>query len=144
MGLGTDREKAARLEKPRVNQKLVEALNAAELELTRALEERDNLKRQVNRDIDGALFSCPCCGHQVPIREMSWLYHNFYVRPHGCTGGDYWQRNKSRTADYIECRCGERFYLPWFTDEMQKLLLALMPHFKERRDERIENKVFSR
>jgi Zn ribbon nucleic-acid-binding protein len=35
-------------------------------------------------------------GHPYEIRELEYLQTHWYVSPHGCTGGDYWNKGEGQ------------------------------------------------
>lgn len=36
------------------------------------------------------------CGKAFEVRELEYIQTQFYVPPHGCTGGDYWKDGEGR------------------------------------------------
>jgi len=58
----------------------------------------------------GALIQCTqnhssrgrSCGMWSPISEITYIQTQWYVEPHGCTGGDYW---KDGEGQFVCPRC---------------------------------------
>lgn len=65
-------------------------------------------KKQVIRRF---LIRCREC--RVASRLSSWgfVQKMYYVRPSGCTEGDYWVPRDTETCDIVCPKCGERNYI---------------------------------
>lgn len=56
------------------------------------------------------LLTCHCCQTSQAVKETTILFSYYYVEPHGCTGGDYY--NKDKNARYICNHCNISPTLP--------------------------------
>jgi hypothetical protein len=53
------------------------------------------------------LWKCTLCQRGTQLRNLHLVIIKYYVRPYGCTGGDYWTAGE-RPEYMIECvKCGE-------------------------------------
>jgi len=48
------------------------------------------LRSQEKTLLERKKIKCPRCGTYHTISKTVLFQEHFYVRPHGCTGGDYW------------------------------------------------------
>jgi hypothetical protein len=56
------------------------------------------------------------CGLQFWVRDLTYIQTHWYVSPHGCTGGDYWNEGEGQWR----CKCGHINRL-YNKPEIQKL-----------------------
>lgn len=42
------------------------------------------------------LLTCYHCNQQTVISSLTYIQTHWYVRPHGCSGGDYWLPGEGR------------------------------------------------
>ena len=63
-------------------------------EVRKQIEEKSfelaKLRMQEKTLLEQKKIKCPRCNKRHTICEISLIQEHFYVRPHGCTGGDYW------------------------------------------------------
>ena len=45
------------------------------------------------------------CGKKAQLKNITYIRTHWYVRPHGCTGGDYWNEGEGQ---YICPHCSHR------------------------------------
>lgn len=62
------------------------------------------------------------CGMALEIGELIYIQTNWYVRPYGCTGGDYYKQGE---AAFVCPKCGGRNRL-----YPKPEIVALKRHFK--------------
>lgn len=58
------------------------------------------------------VWKCPNCGVRKRIKSLELQTEQYYVEPHGCTGGDYWTTG-DKPIYYIACpgcKLNIRFY----------------------------------
>lgn len=62
------------------------------LEQNQAAEDRLREKR---KELDAQrTLPCEACDDAHQIQDTTLVQKYFYIRPHGCTGGDYWKRGE--------------------------------------------------
>lgn len=66
-------------------------------------------KAELNGALSRTLARCTGrgrpCGRSTQIRKLIYIQTFFYIRPHGCTEGDYWKRGEGQ----FDCpHCGHR------------------------------------
>ncbi len=86
-----------------------------ELEL---LEEQDTILRETLVQC-GSEYKNRGCGKETPIKGLVYIQTLFYVRPRGCTEGDYWSEGEGG-FDCPHCGLRNRLY-KYNRPEIQKL-----------------------
>jgi hypothetical protein len=62
------------------------------------------------KEIEGcSLLQCEQCKGVFPINSLKYIQTHWYVRPHGCTGGDYWNQGEWVCGD-TSCQHINRLY----------------------------------
>lgn len=96
----------------------------------RILEQREEAIAKQTR---GTLVKCTTqvatgkgCGALHAIKDLTYIQTHWYTRPHGCSGGDYWNQGEGQ---FICPSCGHRNRL-YATPEVQKM----KRHFKSIED----------
>lgn len=64
-------------------QKLIKELHALD-------EQREALVKQIDEKKANRWLRCEKCEKRARIRNTVYRQIRWYTRPHGCTGGDYW------------------------------------------------------
>lgn len=107
---------------------LAKARSALEKRLATLNERRAKLVEEINATIGYTEVTClpssygPGCGLKMPIRELIYIQSHWYVRPSGCSDGDYWNEGEG----YFDCiHCGRRNRL-----YERKEIEALRSHFR--------------
>lgn len=105
------------------NRTLIDEMDSAETEIGKL-----RLKIKVNQ---GKLkYKCPECKKFSTLRDTDAIQKNYYVEPHGCTGGDYWTRN----GIMWNCpKCNQKQSLKY---EELTSWQSMSPHFKSITDEK--------
>lgn len=52
------------------------------------------LKKEKERILGRQIWKCPVCNRGTQLKNLNLIIMEFYVSPHGCTGGDYWTPGK--------------------------------------------------
>lgn len=60
-----------------------------------AQDELDRIQRLIEQRESRTLVQCQC-RLAFPIGELEYIQTQWYVPPHGCTGGDYWKDGEGR------------------------------------------------
>jgi predicted RNA-binding Zn-ribbon protein involved in translation (DUF1610 family) len=70
----------------KANRDIIDEIDAAETEINRL--------RNVIKSGQGKLrFKCPECKKLSMLKDTDSVQHHYYIEPHGCTGGDYWNED---------------------------------------------------
>lgn len=90
------------------------------------LREREALAAQIaplntalaeSREREFALFKtgmrlkCQECSKTSSLGEWDFVQDHWYVRPHGCTGGDYWKSHEVQTCHIVCPKCRKMNYI---------------------------------
>ena len=71
------------------------------------------------------------CGKRFSIKNITYIQTHWYVEPHGCTGGDYWNEGE---GNWICPKCKHRNRLYMYKDiEAKKHLFKEIQKEHERR-----------
>lgn len=67
------------------------------------------LVEQKNEVLCQTRVDCPVCNKPFMICESEYLQTHWYVEPHGCTGGDYWNAGEGNCV-CPNCKARLRLY----------------------------------
>jgi len=73
-----------------------------ELEIQALSEEREQIRSRKT-------IKCEC-GKRTPLKKLIAIREYYYVSPHGCTGGDYWDLSNEYTWYCSKCEKWHRVY----------------------------------
>lgn len=115
-------------------------LAALKKDLRKAIKHNQELKTRSSRGKklkkklgpEDNFVKCASCNSRHKIKNLTFIQAHFYVRPFGCTGGDYWNSCKSDSG-YKCLKCGVRNRL------LPEWVYNLRHKFKELVDEHKEN-----
>lgn len=91
-------QKGPRLPQPeeKVKVRQSRALLKLESKIANLQDQINDLRRQAEEEKGHQRIVCPHCNKQPRINECTYIQTHWYVRPHGCTGGDYWNQGEGR------------------------------------------------
>lgn len=72
------------------------------LEIEALIEEREQIRSRKT-------IKCEC-GKRTPLKKLIVIKYFYYVDPHGCTGGDYWDFSKEYKWYCTKCEKWHRVY----------------------------------
>ncbi|MEW6617391.1 MAG: hypothetical protein AB1333_03145 [Patescibacteria group bacterium] len=78
------------------------------------------------------LITCKHCKKENPISSWIFIQIKHYVRPHGCTGGDYWINGKTETCTITCPECARGNYLYNHPQKTEIVELADLPFFDKK------------
>lgn len=73
-----------------------------------ALSKLNERKRQVIRRM---FIRCRECRSASRLASWGFIQKLWYVRPTGCTEGDYWKHHETETCDLVCPKCRKRNYI---------------------------------
>lgn len=89
--------------------------------------EQDTLHDQLDEIKARKTLKCQKCGKRTQVKKLTLIQTHWYVRPYGCTGGDYWNEGEKQ----FDCpKCGFRN-----RDYFDKKIKKLARYFKKTVDE---------
>lgn len=59
-------------------------------------EELRLLREAIGAEAGNQRIKCPACGKQPKLSMCTYIQTHWYVRPTGCTGGDYWRSGEGQ------------------------------------------------
>ena len=65
----------------------------------------DDIREHIEDIKRNRTITCKGCSKRTPIRNLVLIKPMWYVEPHGCTGGDYW--NESDEFKWFCPKCNE-------------------------------------
>jgi len=56
----------------------------------------DDRYAAIKEQKQNSIIECQSCGGMHRIQDLTYIQTHFYIRPHGCTGGDYWKQGEGQ------------------------------------------------
>ncbi len=86
-------------------------ITAIQRKLDKLSSDRSEVLKLKLRAIQQILIKCVKCQKKSRLGAWSFIQGRWYVEPYSCTGGDYWNYNRTETC-HITCpKCGEENYI---------------------------------
>lgn len=72
----------------------------------------EKLKKKKDSIISDKHLKCVKCKESTQIKNLTLAVQEYYVEPHGCTGGDYWDEGEYPTyyTECPKCKCNNRHW----------------------------------
>lgn len=102
-------------------------LQQIDASLVRLDRRRKQLLRERNELLSHKMLTCKGCGRRMRLDSIVYIQTRFYVRPHGCTEGDYWKDGEGQWR----CKhCGfiNRLYDKPEIEKLKHLFLRIEYH----------------
>lgn len=80
-------------------------------ELKRLEKQKAKLSGKKSDILRNMLVKCVNCHKQSKICEWTFVQKYWYVRPSGCTEGDYWKHDEYDTCDIMCAKCSFQNYI---------------------------------
>ncbi|MBI2063960.1 MAG: hypothetical protein HYT65_03145 [Candidatus Yanofskybacteria bacterium] len=86
-------------------------ITAIQRKLDKLNADKSEVLKQKLEAIQRILVKCVKCHKKSRLGAWSFVQGRWYVEPYSCTGGDYWNFNKTETC-HITCpKCGDENYI---------------------------------
>ena len=115
---------------------VLSALEKTERKIGRVKNKLQQLAKEKDNILSETLVECTNsvlgygCGQKSMVKDLTYIQTHWYVRPSGCTGGDYWNQGEGQ-FDCLHCGIRNRLYDKPKIEELKYLFKKTVNEHKD-------------